>query len=315
MSKPLYYIVPPFGGGQVKKAVDTSRAIANRGSYSASGNLQYPVFADETGDAIYSALVGGIFGKTSLETGVEWVDSGFQGLNEKYTGAYREMIEMGEGDRASWELLQAMRDAEVPEGENRSSRLAAERRRILRESSVSGEAKYMVYHDLLASDTERERMDALEGADPETVFNLFADMKEQDNNGDKLAILRSALTEQEKAILFDAVKEKENARLQAATKYVDSFLYADFLEAYAAAYTGEDGTVQGYSAERVEKILRTMNGVANEEKAAIWQITANGKEGKSNPFSTKIGKEVWDMIQKLYDQIEEDGGIDWAGRY
>lgn len=315
MSKPLYYIVPPFGGGQVKKVVDTSRAIANRGSYSASGNLQYPVFADETGDAIYSALVGGIFGKTSLETGVEWVDSGFQGLNEKYTGTYREMINMGEGDRASWELLKAMRDAEVPEGENRSSRLDAERRRILRESNVSGEAKYMIYHDLLASDKEKERMDALEGADPETVFNLFADMKEQDNNGDKLAILRSALTEQEKAILFDTVKEKENARLQAATKYVDSFLYADFLEAYAAAYTGEDGTVQGYSAERVEKILRNMNGVTNNEKAAIWQITANGKEGKSNPFSTKIGKEVWDKIQKLYDQIEEDGGIDWAGRY
>ena len=58
-----------------------------------------------------------------------------------------------------------------------------------------------------------------------------------------------------------------------------------------------------------------MNGVTNNEKAAIWQITANGKEGKSNPFSTKIGKEIWDMSQKLYDQIEEDGGIDWAGRY
>ncbi len=311
MSKPLYYIVPPFGGGQVKKVVDTSRAIANRGSYSASGNLQYPVFADETGDAVYSALVGGILGKTSLQTGVEWVDSGFQGLNEKYTGAYRELIDMGEGDRASWELLQAMRDAEVPEGED----IDAERRRILRESGVSGEAKYMVYHDLLASDKEKERMDALEGADPETVFNLFADMKEQDNNGDRLAILRSALTEQEKAILFDSVKEKENARLQAATKYVDSFLYADFLEAYAEEYTKEDGAVQGYSGERVEKILRAMNGVTNEEKAAIWQITANGKEGKSNPFSNKIGKEIWDIIQKLYKQIEDDGGLDWAGRY
>lgn len=311
MSKPLYYIVPPFGGGQVKKVVDTSRAIADRGSYSASGNLQYPVFADETGDAVYSALVGGIFGKTSLQTGVEWVDSGFRGLNEKYTGAYRELIDMGEGDRSAWELLQTMRDAEVPEGED----IDAERRRILRESSVSGEAKYMVYHDLLASDKERERMDALEGADPETVFNLFADMKEQDNNGDRLAILRSALTEQEKAVLFDAVKEKENARLQAATKYVDSFLYADFLEAYAEEYSKEDGTVQGYSGERVEKILRAMNGVTNEEKAAIWQITANGKEGKSNPFSNKIGKETWDIIQKLYKQIEDDGGLDWAGRY
>lgn len=320
MSKPLYYIVPPFGGGQVKKAVDTSRAIANRGSYSASGNLQYPVFADETGDAIYSALVGGIFGKTSLETGVEWVDSGFQGLNEKYTGAYREMIDMGEGDRASWELLQAMRDAEVPEGENRSSRLAAERRRILRESNVSGEAKYMVYHDLLASDTERGRMDALEGADPETVFNLFADMKEQDDNGDKLAILRSALTEQEKAILFDAVKEKENARLQAATKYMDSFLYADFLEAYKEKYPDEKKLPKegepGYKtkSERAQLILNSIDAT-KEEKAAVWQIFVNGKEGKSNPFSTKIGKEIWDIIQELYEQIEQDGGIDWAGRY
>lgn len=304
---PAAYLLPPVGGGQTKKILETGAAIYGHGSYNTSGNLQYPVFRDD-----WNTYVGGfIFGKSSLDTGVGWVDSGFRGLSESYSEAYKNLIDMGEGDRASWELLRAMRDAEVPEGED----VDAERRRILRESSVSGEAKYMVYHNLLASDTERERMDALEGADPETVFNLFADMKEQDDNGDKLAILRSALTEQEKAILFDAVKEKENARLQAATKYVDSFLYADFLEAYAAAYTGEDGTVQGYSAERVEKILRTMNGVTNNEKAAIWQITANGKEGKSNPFSTKIGKEVWDTIQKLYDQIEEDGGLDWAGRY
>ena len=308
---PVAYLLPPVGGGQAKKMLETGAAIYGHGSYNTSGNLQYPVFRDD-----WNTYVGGfIFGKSSLDTGVEWVDSGFRGLSESYSEAYKNLIDMGESDRDSWDVLKAMRDAEVPEGENYISRLAAERRRILRESSVSGEAKYMVYHDLLASDAERERMDALEGADPETVFNLFADMKELDDNSDKLAILRSALTEREKAILFDAVKEKENARLQAATKYVDSFLYADFLEAYAAAYTGEDGTVQGYSAERVEKILKAMSGVTNEEKAAIWQITANGEEGKSNPFSTKIGKEVWDTIQKLYDQIEEDGGIDWAGRH
>ena len=310
ISKPLFYLVPPFGGGQVKKAIEAGRAIVNRGSYNASGNLQYPVFADEAGDAIYSTLVGGIFGKTSLETGVDWVDSGFAGLNAKYTNMYQKLIEMDEGDRASWELLQDMRDAEVPEGED----IAAERRRILQESSVSGEAKYTVYYNLLASEKEREQMDALEGADPEDVFNLFTAMKEQDKAGDKQLILRSALTEQEKAILFDSTAEKENARLQAATKYVDSFLYADFLEAYAKKYTGETGKVQDYSGERVKEILQTMTGVSDKEKAAIWQITVNGKEGKSNPFSAEIGKEIWDNIQDLYEQIEQDGGIDWAGR-
>ena len=309
---PVAYLLPPVGGGQAKKILETGAAIYGHGSYNTSGNLQYPVFRDD-----WNTYVGGfIFGKSSLDTGVEWVDSGFRGLNEKYTGAYREMIEMGEGDRESWELLQAMRDAEVPEGED----VDAERRRILRESNVSGEAKYMVYYDLLATDTERKRMDELEGADPETVFNLFTDMKELDDNSDKLAILRSALTEQEKAILFDAVKEKENARLQAATKYVDSFLYADFLEEYKEKYPDEKKLPKegepGYKtkSERARLILNSIDAT-KEEKAAVWQIFVNGEEGKSNPFSTKIGKEVWDTIEKLYKQIEEDGGIDWAGRH
>ena len=320
ISKPLFYMIMPYGGGQAKKVVENTRAVLQRGSYSTSQNLQYPVFADDPWDAALSWTGGTIFGKSSMPPAREWVDSGFRGLSESYSEAYKNLIDMGESDRASWDVLKAMRDAEVPEGEKCDSRLDAERRRILRESNVSGEAKYMVYHDLLASDTERKRMDALEGADPETVFNLFADMKEQDDNGDKLAILRSALTEQEKAILFDAVKEKENARLQAATKYVDSFLYADFLEAYKEKYPDEKKLPKegepGYKtkSERVQLILNSIDAT-KEEKAAVWQIFVNGKEGKSNPFSTKIGKEVWDTIQKLYDQIEEDGGLDWAGRY
>lgn len=315
---PAAYLLPPVGGGQAKKILETAAAIYGHGSYNSSGNLQYPVFRGD-----WNTWTGGfIFGKSSLDTGVEWVDSGFKGLNEKYTAAYLEMIELGESDRASWDILKAMRDAE---GED----LAAERRRILQEAAISGEAKYAVYYGVLASDKEKETMDVLGDADPEDVYEVMTGMKDQDNAGDKQLILRSALTEEEKSILFAGKAEKENARLQAASEYVDSFLYADYLETYKELYPDEDALPKsgkpGYmsKSERVQAAINSMDDLSRQEKAALWEIVnyTKGDEAKSNPYDKTVAREMIKIIESLYEEIdaaeqaeEEETGLEWAGR-
>ena len=116
MVKPLTYLVPPFGGGQAKKAIEGVTAVAKGGSYKkdAEGNdkLQYPVFSDsalETTGALGKAV---FFGKSSLGTAQDWVESGFKTWDANYTKAYQTMREAGMGEREAYEILSAMKAEE-----------------------------------------------------------------------------------------------------------------------------------------------------------------------------------------------------------
>ena len=181
----------------------------------------------------------------------------------------------------------------------------------------------------MASDEEKETMDALEGADPEDVYEVMTGMKDRDKAGDKQLILRSALTEEEKSILFAGKAEKENARLQAAAKYVDSFLYADYLETYKELYPDEDKLPKsgqpGYKnkSERVQTAINSMDDLSRQEKAALWEIVnyTKGDEAKSNPYDKAVAREIIKIIESLYKEIdadklaeEEETGLEWAGR-
>lgn len=114
--KPLTYLVPPFGGGQAKKAIEGVTAVAKGGSYKkdAEGNdkLQYPVFSDsalETAENLGKAV---FFGKSSLGTAQDWVEGGFKTWDAGYTKAYQNMRDAGMGEREAYEILSAMKAAD-----------------------------------------------------------------------------------------------------------------------------------------------------------------------------------------------------------
>ena len=73
LGKPLTYIVPPFGGGQMKKIYQGVDAVIKGGKYTvdSDGNdiLQYPVYNDTVLDTVTNAAQGMLFGTTSLPTG------------------------------------------------------------------------------------------------------------------------------------------------------------------------------------------------------------------------------------------------------
>jgi hypothetical protein len=41
--------------------------------------------------------------------------------------------------------------------------------------------------------------------------------------------------------------------------------------------------------------------LTNEQKAVLWQVYTNGKDGKNNPYSTTTGKKVYDAMLALKD--------------
>lgn len=90
LTKPLYYLLPPFGGGQLKKTVEGVSTVANGGSYGvdSKGNdtLQFPVENPNVGDY----LKAGLFGKYALEHAKEYSNRGYKSLNAKQTQIYKE---------------------------------------------------------------------------------------------------------------------------------------------------------------------------------------------------------------------------------
>ena len=151
LGKPAAYILPPFGGGQIKKIVEGISAVSRGGSYTVDkdGNdiLQYPVYRDTTNQAFKAALGAAIFGKSSLRTGREWVESGFKSLSAKDTALYQALTDLGVGEEKAYNFIKEFKAIEKTDTE---SELTLQRK-FLAESDISDRAKTVVYYSLLAS--------------------------------------------------------------------------------------------------------------------------------------------------------------------
>ena len=90
LSKPAYYLVPPFAGGQLKKTTEGVSTVSKGGSYSvdSKGNetLQFPVENANAGDYVKA----GLFGKYALDNAKEYANRGYKSLNAKQTQIYKE---------------------------------------------------------------------------------------------------------------------------------------------------------------------------------------------------------------------------------
>ena len=96
------YILPPFGGGLGKKAVQTISGAMQGGRYKLNNEgerqLQYPIYSDEPKEAIWNVIYGSIAGPTALTTGREWIEIGFKSLSVQEAKADNEMKKVGADD-------------------------------------------------------------------------------------------------------------------------------------------------------------------------------------------------------------------------
>ena len=90
-SDPVYKILLPFGGGQVKKTIGGATALIDEGVYNRDGTkLSYPVNPD-AGNAM-KAL---IFGKYATREGRKYFSESQRPLSEKQTAEYKQMVKAG----------------------------------------------------------------------------------------------------------------------------------------------------------------------------------------------------------------------------
>ena len=84
---PVYYLAMPLGGGQLKKTIEGLSMFSDEhpvaGSYTASGNLRYPVE-----DTIGNRIQAGLFGQYSSKNAREYFDNEWAPLGEKQIQEY-----------------------------------------------------------------------------------------------------------------------------------------------------------------------------------------------------------------------------------
>lgn len=258
------YLVLPFGGGQLKKILQTAEAVVRGGRYSVNNKgelqLQYPVYNDEVLDKAGNAIFGSVFGPTTLQTGREWIENGFGSLSVDQTIAYEAMKEAGAEDETAFQVIQDYRAAENND----------ERREVIRTADINGDAKAALYYQLMASDKERQQLDILDdaGQDMGQIIDTLLDIKDmdaearEDSESDEEKPL---FTEEQMDVVYKAGLEENDAALASVEReniWANRELTTDEKKAEFFQWLKD----QGYS---------------NEEQHALYNAVIEGGKSES----------------------------------
>lgn len=199
-----------YGGNQLRKTVQGTMDVARGGRYS-KGKLRYQ--AEQTP---WNFIKGALFGRSSLDEAQDYYAEKSSDFSARQTEAFGSMQDAGVTAKESYDLIQKLRGIEKTDDESR----AELQRRALMASTVSGEGKAAAYYGLLASDTEKDSMDAVDAADPDTdmgeVTRLLVQFKGCKNDAQKLESLESStLTLKQKAEMYNnLIASEETLRKQ-----------------------------------------------------------------------------------------------------
>lgn len=278
------YLVLPYGGGQLKKILQTAEAVVRGGRYSVNNEgelqLQYPVFNDEATDIAGNAIWGSVFGPTTLQTGREWIENGFGTLSVDQTIAYEAMKEAGAEDETAFQVIQDYRAAEDNEA----------RREVIRNADINGDAKAALYYQLMASDTERQQLDLLDdaGQDMGEIIDTLLDIKDMD------AEAREESETDEEKPLFD--EKQVEAITAAGLKENDAALAAVERE---NIWANRDLTTDEKKAE-FSRWLNEQDYSADEQHALYNAIIEGGESeseaGQENRYARLVSSGIDDDI-------------------
>lgn len=298
LQKPLTYLATPFGGGQLKRIYEAIDAVRRGGVYSldAEGEeqLQYPVYNDTWQQAVANALLGSVFGTTALGTGRDWVESGFDTLGARQTAAYQGMVDAGVPGEDAYGLIREL------QGQS-----ADDKRKTLRAADISGDGKSVVYYGLMASDTEKEIMDAMAdmnanmGEVTRVLMEIKDEAKKKENGKSVLEVLEgSDLTSEQKAEIFrkNGGESKDEKISMAETYGISGGEWMEAEEGFAQEK--EEQEKDSLTQSIAEVVIRNMDGLDRQEQAALWQLQNKGWSWKSNPFDKKTGREIYDQLHE-----------------
>lgn len=206
-AKPLFYMLPPYGGGQIKKAIEGATAFAQGGSYirdnEGKKQLQYPIENQTVGQVATNLPRALLFGKTANKYGREWIDNGFGKYSAKATEAYQALVDDGISQADALKAVDKIKGEEKRAGKVKA----------LREIGGSSEAKRAVFEKMILSSEDSikaaaEKLDSIDSAGIsfdnyldayDTYLSVSGDMRKLDVIS---TINRMKLSDSQKDILY-----------------------------------------------------------------------------------------------------------------
>ena len=295
--KPLVYLVPPFGGGAVKKAVEGAATVNAGGSYTydKDGNkkLQFASYDKKPMDYAQAML----FGKWSSKAAQEYIDSGFKGLSVAETTAFDTLRnEQGVDAREAMATVLALREVEADKDENGdavSGSLRKKKTDLIDSAGWDDAAKAVLYFndgDCASETVLKNRSDLMQqGVGQEQYFRYLAGTKdveaEKDEDGNTIDgstarqkadwLQSSGWSEEAQAAIYfadaasDSVDERKDALSEQGVGQTEYYRYLTEAAAVEPDYDENGKTVNGSKNKKLYEALDAMD-LSEEQKAALY---------------------------------------------
>lgn len=263
LSKPLYYLLPPFGGAQIKKSVEGISTVANGGSYGLDnkGNetLQIPV----EDKSVKKYVKAGLFGKYALPEAKNYTEREYKSLNANQTKMYKE-------SNLPYKQLLDYIDQKLKKDKDKV--------KYLESQDMTTEQKWGIYKYDLLSNTKRSD-GGTQLSDAEYMINNGVSKKEYMDAFDKAVKYN-----------IDLPTQKEYAQMKQSGLKLDT--YIDYKEKlYNANIERKINNLQKVTDEGAEFDTETKESLKTKEKIRVLQNANYTNEEKKAIYSNYIDKD------------------------
>ena len=330
------YLLLPFGGGALKKAVEGAATLHAGGSYSLDKKgekiLQFPVYGQSPADWAQAML----FGKSSLQEAQSWAENGYDSLNAEETKAYetlKERMHWGKRDNAEavYAAIKAMREI-TNEAKAKYPTIAQKSflDRELIQGGTTGD-----YRSMDAFRISQEVREARQSAATEAVKHgisvddfaawddVLVTLGDEDNDGgeamyttnEKLGAILEQINQTEgytdgmKQALADHVlisamsktdREKWTDEVQGKVNASDYVRFKSDLSAYNKEFKGTGAD----NAANVAEILRGYDNLNDDQREVLMNVYS--ETAKNNPFHVSaLEKKLAD--NSFYKDLNNEG--------
>ncbi|MEG1578200.1 MAG: hypothetical protein RR336_05505, partial [Oscillospiraceae bacterium] len=293
LAKPGYYILPPFGGGQLKKIFEGADALKKGGSYSVNANgqdiMQYPVYRDGLPQLVGNAAKIAVFGKSSMPEARNWVESGFKSSSAPATSSYQALLRAGANGKDAYDAVHAVSAADK----------VAERMAALDGSKLTNAEKSAVYYGMLANDTEVELIDQLDEAG-EDLGGIYEALSGIRNAG----TLKGAAASNAKRNAVASANLSDEAKIAVYRAKISDTRDEDIKAVLGAGLTFDE-----YLEAETKKETIGESQKSAEEKSVELSRWVKGK-GYTDDEREAIRKAFQPKTENIYDELAATGLTD-----
>lgn len=306
---PVTYLLPPVGGGQIKKTVqglsmfntDDDHPIA--GSYTADGSLRYPV-----DDTIGNRIQASLFGRWANENARDYIEDGRRPLEQKQQ---REFIDSGMSIQDYWEYREGLSGLKT----------LNEKADYIANLDLPTDTKNLLLNNVADRDKEID----LEG------YENFANFEEFDfanKNPEKYEFLQSqGITVSEYQSFDENTKAAYNWAAQYPEKYQvsravtnDVVKYKSYSKALSGIESDKDKNGKTISGSRKKKVVEYINGLDLDYGQKI--ILLKSEYASEDRYNHDIVEylndrddisrsEIETILQELGFTVLADGTVKW----